>query len=115
MDDQNLTPEQAANAVLLEEVVLPAFAEKCAAHGVTFQTPEQLAKAWETAQYIKAASAAGTGESIIDKVHADVCNALQVPSAVEKQAEDAVAERQAADERIRAALAVLAQAGQQQA
>lgn len=115
MGEQTLTPEQEAESVLLDEVILPAFEEKCAAHGRRFSTPEQVIKAYTSAQHIKAAAARDTG-TVVDAVHADLCKAMNIQTAEEKQADVQAQEQagaQAADARIQAALATLTAAGQQ--
>ena len=113
MSDTTLTPEQEAEAVLLDEVVLPAFEEKCASLGRTFSSPEQVIKAYTSAQHIKAARAQDSG-SVIDAACADLCKAVGIESAEEKQAAAQAQEQvgqKAADARIQTALATLAAAG----
>lgn len=109
-----LAPEQEAEAVLLDEVILPAFEEKCAARGRPFSSPEQVLKAYADAQHIKDAAAKDSG-SVIDAAHADLCKAMGIQTDEEKQAaaqSQEQAGQQAADARIQAALATLVAAGQ---
>ena len=114
MSDQTLSPEQEAEAVLLDEVVLPEFEEKCAAHGRRFESSEQVLKAYTSAQHIKTAHAKVSGP-VVDAAHADLCKAVGIETVEEKQAADQEKEqagKQAADSRIQAALSTLAAAGQ---
>ena len=111
---QTLTPEQEAEAVLIDDVILPAFEEKCAANGRRFSSPDQVLRAYVDAQQIKDAAAKESG-SVVDAAHADLCKAMGIETDEEKQAAAKAQEQagaQAADDHIRGALATLAAAGQ---
>lgn len=113
-DPQTLTPEQEAEAVLIDEVILPAFETKCAANGRHFSSPDQVLRSYVDAQQIKAAAAKESG-SVVDAAHADLCKAMGVETDEEKKAAAKTQEQvgeQAADERIAGALVTLAAAGQ---
>jgi hypothetical protein len=98
-----LTPEQ-AEQVLLSEVILPAFVQKCAANGTQFSSIEQVQRAYQDAQLIKAA-AVNTDTTVVESAHNDLCKALGLPTE-EKQA----AAKPANDERVKQAVAVLSAA-----
>ncbi len=116
MSDQaqaQLTPEQEAEAVLLDEVILPVFEEKCAARGRLFSSPEQMLTSYAATQRVKDAAAKDSG-NVIDAACADLCKTMGVQTDEEKQADARAQEQagqQAADVRIQAAHAVLAAAG----
>ncbi len=112
---QTPTPEQEAELVLVDEVALPEFEEKCAAAGRRFSSPDEVLKAYMSVPHIKEA-AAQKGGSVVDAAYADLCKATGTPTEEEKQAAVQAQERtqqQAADARIQAAAAVFAAAGQQ--
>jgi hypothetical protein len=110
---QTLTPEQEAWGVLYDEVVLPEFEAKCAANGRTFSSAEGVLQGHADAQEIKK-HAAQKSASVADAAHVDLCKALGIQTAEEKQAdvkEQEQTEKQASDARIQAAIATLTAAG----
>ncbi len=114
MAEQTLTPEQEAQAVLFDEVILPAFEEKCAANGRRFSSADEVLKAYMSAQHVKEAAAKQSG-SVVDAAYADLCKSAGIPTDEEKQAtaqSQEQAAEQAADARIQAAFTTLAAAGQ---
>ena len=106
---QQLTPEQ-AQLVLLQDVAMPAFVEKCAALGLNFESTEQAVMGYETVRMINASAAAGSTD-LIKAAHSDLCSAMGVPTEEEQQATEQAqqqAGQQAQSGRIQSALTALA-------
>ena len=101
-----------AEAVLFSGVYVPSFVEKCAAHGVTFQTEESLRDALDTVFELK--KAAQEDDSLVKEAH----DALVGVSGEEAPADEGDSvnldkiEKVANDATIQEALAVLAQQGE---
>jgi ATP phosphoribosyltransferase regulatory subunit HisZ len=105
-----------AQAVLFDEVYLPAFRSKCAAYGLQFPDDESLQSALESVVMLKAAES--SEQTNITKSAADALrSALKLPKTedVVAQQERAAQEKQASeqlsrDQQIRQAIDALANA-----
>jgi hypothetical protein len=104
-----------AQAILFEDVYLPAFVEKCAELGLNFNDQASLQNALESVAMLKSAEAA-EGVDITKSAAADLRVAMGVPQpedTVKAQAEQKQASEQAKSERVRGAIEALIAAGAQ--
>ncbi len=110
MSGQNAQDPAAAQAVLFQDVYLPAFAEKCAELGVEFADEESVQAALETVSMLKQASQKESGD-LVKSAHAALCESRgrQTPKQRKQaEAQAKVAADTAKSDRIKNALSVLA-------
>ena len=99
----------AAQAVLFEEVYLPAFAEKCAELGIQFTDQDSVTAALETVSMLKQASQR-TSVDLVKAAHAALCANVGVATPAQRKtaaAQEKKAATVASSNRIQAALAAL--------
>ena len=110
MGDENAQLDPAAaQAVLIQDVYVPAFVEKCAELDVQIPDEEHLTAALETVSELKKAETAKSTD-LVKAAHSALRTASGTPTP-EQEAAQAEQEKQAAavagQDRIRGALAVL--------
>jgi hypothetical protein len=108
MREQQLNKE-AAQQVLMHEIYLPAFLEKCAQCGLEINSDSEVGEAIELVALLKQASSETTN-SLLKSAAASMREALGIAQPEEREAEarmKAAAAESAKDERIMAALQAL--------
>ncbi len=88
MTTEPMTQEQ-GHQVLLEQVYLPAFLEKCGEYNVVFQSQEDLEDALENVQLLKHAQARQSPVPHLNKIaRQHLCHSLGIYPNQEKRASD---------------------------
>jgi hypothetical protein len=113
MGDQNAQADPAAEAqaVLFQEVYLPAFAEKCAELGIQFADEDSLVAALETVSMLKQSNQAQSND-IVKAAHAALCERSGVATPEQRKAAKTNSEKAASiakSDVVKGALAALAQ------
>jgi len=111
MGEQNAQLDPAAaQAVLFEEVYLPAFAEKCAELGIQFTDGESVTAALETVSMLKQSSQTQS-VNLVKVAHAALCEQTGTQTPEQRKAAEMQTEKAAnvaSADRIKQALASLA-------